>query len=106
MFRLAERRNPVDMLGAVYIIEGTGQRVIPQLLPELRAQLGLPEQAFRFLRYHAANDASHLERWLRAAEIVLAHDTAGRSRNAIVQTARAVAELYLLQFEYLTHDSQ
>jgi 3-oxoacyl-[acyl-carrier-protein] synthase III len=101
MFRLAEQPNPVDLLGAIYVIEGTGQRVIPQLLPAMRAQLRLPERAFRFLHYHGENDQAHLTRWLRAVEIVLAHDPDRKHARAIVQTARATAELYLLQFDYL-----
>ena len=105
MFARAGQHNPVDLLGAIYIIEGTGQRVIPQLLPELRAQLALPERAFRFLRYHGANDEAHLERWLRAVEIVLAHDHDGKAREGIVQTARAVAELYILQFKGVRPDA-
>lgn len=105
MFARADHPNPVDLLGAISIIEGTGQRVIPQLLPQLRAQLSLPEKAFRFLRYHGANDVSHLERWLRAVEIVLAHDHDGRAAAGIVQTARAVAELYILQFEGVRPDA-
>lgn len=99
MFARAASVNPIDLLGAIYIIEGTGQRVIPQLLPQLRAQLDLPERAYRFLRYHGSNDEAHLQRWLRAVEIVLANDPDGRAHAAIVQTARAVAELYLLQFQ-------
>jgi 3-oxoacyl-[acyl-carrier-protein] synthase-3 len=105
MFRLAERENPVDLLGAIYIIEGTGQRVIPQLLPAMQAQLRLPARAFRFLTYHGANDEAHLGRWLKAVEIVLSHDDSGRLRRAIAKTARATAELYLLQFQYLTSEN-
>lgn len=101
MFRLAEEPNPVSLLGAVYVIEGTGQRVVPALLPRLRAQLGLPARAFRFLGYHGENDERHLARWLSAAEIVLAHDPAGAIAKDIVATARASAELYLLQFQYV-----
>lgn len=104
MFRLAERPNPVDLLGAIYIIEGTGQRVIPQLLPALRRQLGLPERAFRFLVYHGTNDEAHLARWLKAVEIVLSRDPAGHHARAIVETARATCELYLLQFQYVLRD--
>jgi 3-oxoacyl-[acyl-carrier-protein] synthase III len=104
MSRMAERDNPVELLGAIYIIEGTGQRVIPQLLPELRRQLALPERCFGFLAYHGQNDASHLARWLSAVEIVIEHDREGRLREAIVEAARATAELYLLQFQYLTSE--
>jgi 3-oxoacyl-[acyl-carrier-protein] synthase-3 len=106
MFRLAERRNPVDLLGAVYIIEGTGQRVIPQFLPQLRQQLKLPEQCFRFLSYHGQNDESHLQRWLQAVEMVLARDPQGRLRADIVRAARATAELYLLQFAFIGNDDE
>jgi 3-oxoacyl-[acyl-carrier-protein] synthase-3 len=106
MFRLAENINPVGLLGAIYIIEGTGQRVIPELLPALRRQLELPERAFRFLRYHGENDQAHLARWLQAVEIVLAADPTPESARRIVETARATAELYLLQFRYVlnAHD--
>jgi 3-oxoacyl-[acyl-carrier-protein] synthase III len=102
MFRLAERPNPVDLLGSIYIIEGTGQRVIPQLLPELQRQLRLPPNSYRFLSYHGENDQAHLARWLQALEIVLAHDASGASARAIVDTARSTAELYLLQFKYVS----
>ena len=98
MFALASQTNPVALLGAIYIIEGTGQRVIPQLLPDMKRQLHFPATAFRFLRYHGDNDESHLARWLKAVEIVLAHDPDGRHQRAIVDTARATSELYLLQF--------
>jgi 3-oxoacyl-[acyl-carrier-protein] synthase-3 len=101
MFRLAEEPNPVSLLGAIYIIEGTGQRVVPALLPRLRAQLRMPELAFRFLSYHGENDEQHLARWLTAVEIVLAHDPAGAIAKEIVNTARASSELYLLQFQYV-----
>ncbi|HKO89626.1 MAG TPA: iron-containing redox enzyme family protein, partial [Polyangiaceae bacterium] len=100
MFRLAEQKNPVSLLGAIYIIEGTGQRVVPALLPSLRKQLRLPERAFRFLQYHAENDEHHLSRWLRAVECVLGHDAEGALSAQIVATARATSELYLLQFEH------
>lgn len=99
MFALAGQENPVGLLGAIYIIEGTGQRVIPQLLPSMLAQSHLPGNAFRFLRYHGENDQAHLARWLSAVDIVLAHDPEGRHRRAVVDTARATSELYLLQFQ-------
>ncbi|HEX5656561.1 MAG TPA: iron-containing redox enzyme family protein [Polyangiales bacterium] len=101
MFARAERSNPIDLLGAIYIIEGTGQRVIPQLLPALRRQLGLPAERTRFLGYHGENDQAHLSRWLRAVELVLAYDEQGRHAAQILATARATAMLYLLQFEQI-----
>ncbi|MBB5207772.1 iron-containing redox enzyme family protein [Chiayiivirga flava] len=99
---LAATRDPVGLLGAIYIIEGTGQRIIPALLPLMKASLDLPPNAFRFLDYHGANDEHHLARWLRAVEIVLASDHDGRAAQAILATARRTAQMYLMQFEHIS----
>ncbi len=99
---LAATPNPLGLLGAIYIIEGTGQRIIPALLPLMKASLDLPPNAFRFLEYHGANDEHHLLRWLRGVEIVLEHDGPDRAgAQAIIDTARRTAELYLMQFEHV-----
>lgn len=103
---LAAAPNPLGLLGAIYVIEGTGQRIIPALLPLMKASLmqgqeALPTDAFRFLDYHGANDEHHLLRWLRAIEIVLEHDADGAGAKAIIDTARRTAELYLMQFEHV-----
>ncbi|MGY0503802.1 3-oxoacyl-[acyl-carrier-protein] synthase III C-terminal domain-containing protein [Luteimonas sp. e5] len=99
---LAATPNPIGLLGAIYIIEGTGQRIIPALLPLMRSSLrDVPRDAFRFLDYHGENDQNHLLRWLRGVEIVLQHDADGRHAEAIVDTARRTAELYLMQFQHL-----
>jgi 3-oxoacyl-[acyl-carrier-protein] synthase-3 len=94
----AERPNAVGLLGAIYIIEGTGQRIVPALLPEIRRQLSLPPQATRFLQYHGENDARHLARWLECASHAI--DAGGEAViDDIVTTARGTAQLYLLQLE-------
>ncbi len=95
----AATESPVGLLGAIYVIEGTGQRIIPALLPLLQAQLKLPPNAYRFLAYHGANDENHLARWLRAVQLVLAADPSGAADAAIVATARRTAQLYLMQWE-------
>ena len=94
----AERPNPVGLLGAIYVIEGTGQRVVPALLPAIRQQLRLPIEAVRFLHYHGENDVKHLARWLACAQIALDADGAAAVAD-IVATARNTAELYLMQLE-------
>lgn len=98
---LAATPNPIGLLGAVYIIEGTGQRIVPSLLPLLRAALSLPPEAFRFLEYHGANDEHHLERWLMAVQMALELDATGSAQQAILQTARHTASLYLMQFQHV-----
>jgi 3-oxoacyl-[acyl-carrier-protein] synthase-3 len=99
---LAATRDPFGLLGAIYIIEGTGQRIVPALLPLIKAGLRLAPDAFRFLEYHGHNDQSHLERWLAAVEMVIALDASGNAARQIVDTARRTAALYLMQFQYVT----
>ncbi len=96
---LAATKNPIGLLGAIYIIEGTGQRIVPALLPLLRKQVDLPASAFRFLEYHGANDEHHLARWLTAVELVMAIDP--KAASAIIATAKRTAQLYLMQFEHI-----
>ena len=98
---LAATPNPIGLLGAIYIIEGTGQRIVPSLLPLLRAALPLPPDAFRFLEYHGANDENHLERWLIAVQMALELDSEGTAQQAILQTARNTAAMYLMQFQHV-----
>ena len=94
----ADAANPVGLLGAVYIIEGTGQRIVPALLPEIRRQLALPLETTKFLQYHGENDVNHLARWLQGVEMAL--DAGGDTAAAdIVATARTTAQLYLMQLE-------
>lgn len=97
---LAATKNPIGLLGAIYIIEGTGQRIVPALLPLLRKQVDLPASAFRFLEYHGANDEHHLARWLSAVELVLAKDVG--AATAILAIAKRTAQLYLMQFEHIS----
>ncbi|WP_222564266.1 3-oxoacyl-[acyl-carrier-protein] synthase III C-terminal domain-containing protein [Novilysobacter antarcticus] len=100
---LAATQNPIGLLGAIYIIEGTGQRIIPALLPLMKATLkDVPRDAFRFLEYHGENDEHHLLRWLRAVEIALEHDHDGHLATDILDTAKRTAEMYLMQFQHVT----
>lgn len=101
---LAATRDPIGLLGAIYIIEGTGQRIVPALLPLLKASLPLPPDAFRFLEYHGQNDEHHLARWLAAVELALDCDEDGRAERRIVDTARRTAALYLMQFHHVMED--
>jgi 3-oxoacyl-[acyl-carrier-protein] synthase-3 len=97
MYSRANSTNAVDLLGGIYIIEGTGQRVIPQMLPLVKQQLGLGTDGTRFLQYHGQNDENHLARWMTAVELVLSGDDREHVAASIVATARKVAELYAAQ---------
>ncbi|MGL4230755.1 MAG: iron-containing redox enzyme family protein [Casimicrobium sp.] len=99
---LAATPNPIGLLGAIYIIEGTGQRIVPHLLPMIKQQVDLPRDAFAFLQYHGANDENHLRRWLQGLELALLADPSAGDR--IVQTAQRVAQLYQMQFDMVLTD--
>ena len=101
---LAATRDPIGLLGAIYIIEGTGQRIVPALLPLLKAGLRLPPDVFRFLEYHGHNDEHHLSRWLSAVEMVMALDPTGDAPRQIIDTAKHTAALYLMQFQHVMKD--
>jgi len=95
----AAQTNPLGLLGAIYIIEGTGQRIIPALLPMLKNQLDLPAKCFRFLEYHGENDQNHLDRWLQAVKLVISINP--NAENLILSTAKRTAALYLMQLEHI-----
>ncbi|NZA27571.1 iron-containing redox enzyme family protein [Luteimonas sp. SJ-92] len=96
----AAQPDAVGLLGAMYIIEGTGQRIVPALLPLLRQRLGWLGKSFTFLAYHGENDVAHLERWLRALEATL--EIGGReASDEILEDARHVAVLYARQLEMI-----
>ena len=101
---LAATPNPIGLMGAIYIIEGTGQRIVPHLLPLLKSALALTPDMYRFLEYHGHNDQEHLDEWLMAVEMVMSLDDTGTAAQRIVDTARQTASLYLMQFEHIMNE--
>lgn len=99
MYSRANTANAVDLLGGMYIIEGTGQRIVPTMLPLVRKQLQLPANCFNFLKYHSVNDQHHIEEWLGTVEIVLSFDETGEYADKIIETAKTVADNYCKQME-------
>ena len=96
----AAEPDAIGLLGAMYIIEGTGQRIVPALLPLLRRRLGWLGRSFTFLAYHGENDVAHLERWLQALEVAIG--IGGRdAADEILEDARCVAVLYARQLQMI-----
>jgi 3-oxoacyl-[acyl-carrier-protein] synthase III len=98
MFQRADQENPVDLLGAMFIIEGLGNRLAGRWGQLIQEQLGLQATQVSFLLYHSDNDERHLGKldevlnadWLDEAVAV-----------RIVKTAKVTARLYRLQLEEL-----
>jgi len=94
MYR-ASQPNPVDMIGAMWIIEGLGQRMATKWAEHVE-RLYVKENNASFMTYHAAHDGDHLDKLYRLIDRVCQDD---EDLYAIVRTARVVARLYLMQLE-------
>jgi 3-oxoacyl-[acyl-carrier-protein] synthase-3 len=98
MFHRASEPNPLDLLGAMFIIEGLGNRLALRWGEAIRDQLGLTDAQVSFLLYHGANDPTHFEKLEQAlGSGILTPALAER----IVKTAKVTARLYRLQLEEL-----
>jgi 3-oxoacyl-[acyl-carrier-protein] synthase-3 len=92
----ASVENPFDLVGAMFIIEGLGQRVARKWGERIRQQLGLTQDAVSFFLYHSESDVRHFSR----LDLALSLGILDEQRVAgIVKCAKVVARLYLLQLE-------
>lgn len=96
MYQAASRTDPVALLGAMFVIEGLGDRLATPWAAAIRAQLGLGNDAVSFLAYHGENDGGHLDMFDRALALAVTDAATGEE---IVRNARIVARLYRLQLE-------
>jgi hypothetical protein len=94
----ASQPNPVDLLGAMFIIEGLGNKMAANWAGRIRELLNLNENATKFLSYHGENDSSHLDKLYK---ILDSEAVTEESSPRILRTAKVVARLYALQLEEL-----
>lgn len=99
MHAYAARPDPIGLLGGIYIIEGTGQRIVPTLMPRLKASLNLSPAVLRFMAYHGENDQAHMLRWLEAVKLAAEH--VPNAAGQITRAAESVASLYLQQWKHV-----
>jgi hypothetical protein len=95
MFRAGEP-NPVGLLGAMWIIEGLGEKMAASWAARVEELTGLDGSCTRFLRYHGGNDSSHMDKLYGLLDRVC---TGERSAADIVMTAAVVGRLYAMQLE-------
>jgi len=100
MFNQANRENPLDLLGAMYIIEGLGANKASRWVGKLREQLELEPGQVRFMTYHGGADEEHTEKMFQILRSDLITPEIAAS---IVHTAKVVARLYALQLEEIDH---
>jgi 3-oxoacyl-[acyl-carrier-protein] synthase-3 len=100
MFHHASQPDPLDLLGAMFVIEGLGTKKAGRWAELLRQQLSLTSQQTSFLTYHGKNDEDHFAELRHIIESgVLDMKTA----QGVVKAAKTVARLYALQLEELDH---
>jgi len=98
MFQQASKNNPIDLLGAMFIIEGIGKRLAAYWGNMIKDQLELTEDQVSFFTYHGVADEKHFESLEDAINHPLMNmDLAKR----IVKTAKTTAALYKMQLEEL-----
>lgn len=95
MYR-AGQPNPVDLLGAMWIIEGLGEKMANDWAKRVEELIGDTEEFTRFLRYHGDNDDSHMDKLYGLVDRVCTDQAAA---DRIVRTAKVVARLYAMQLE-------
>jgi 3-oxoacyl-[acyl-carrier-protein] synthase-3 len=98
VFYRAGLPDPVDLLGAMFVIEGLGAIKAGGWADRLAESAGLRDDQLSFLRYHAEGDDEHFGVLAAALRSGLLDDQAV---TRIVKTARVVARLYALQLEEL-----
>ncbi len=96
MYQAASRPDPVGLLGAMFVIEGLGERLAGPWSEAIKQQLGLCDEAVSFLAYHGANDGDHLDMFDRALALAVSDAAVA---DDIVRHAKIVARLYRLQLE-------
>lgn len=98
MFHAASQVEPVGLLGAMFVIEGLGNRLAGPWAAAIRDQLGLGEDAVSFLAYHGENDGDHLAMFDHALALAVTDEAVAVD---VVRHAKVVARLYRLQLEEL-----
>jgi len=98
MFQQASKPNPIDLLGAMFIIEGIGKRLAGYWGKMIQDQLNLRDDQVSFFTYHGVADENHfhnLEKALDHPQMNL------EMAKRIVKTAKTTAKLYIMQLDEL-----
>lgn len=98
IFQQASKPNPIDLLGAMFIIEGIGKRLASFWGEMIMDQLQLKKEQVSFFTYHGVADENHFHRLEQALNHPLMNQ---HLAVEIAKTAKTTARLYKLQLEEL-----
>ncbi|MDY7394543.1 beta-ketoacyl-ACP synthase III [Aureibaculum sp. 2210JD6-5] len=98
MFQQASKNNPIDLLGAMFIIEGIGKRLAGYWGEMIKDQLKLNKDQVSFFTYHGVADENHFHQ----LEEALNHPFMNMElAKQIAKTAKTTAKLYEMQLAEL-----
>jgi 3-oxoacyl-[acyl-carrier-protein] synthase-3 len=100
MFKSSEP-NPGGLLGAMWIIEGLGEKMATSWADRIESLTGYKSGCTRFLRYHGGNDDSHMDKLYGLIDRICISE---RLASDVVTTARVVARLYAWQLEEIDRE--
>lgn len=96
MYYAASQKDPLGLLGAMFIIEGLGERIAGPWSEKMADQLDLPDNTFSFFSHHSEHDGDHLDMFDRAITLSVSNEEVAED---IIRHAKIVARLYRLQLE-------
>lgn len=95
IFNEASQPNPIHLLGAVFIIEGTGDQLMGQWGTQIQRVLGIEAKQTSFFSYHGGNDENHVKKMELVLESPLMNEPMVKK---LLKAAAVVAAVYRLQY--------
>ena len=97
----ASQSNPIDLIGAMWIIEGLGQKMASSWGERVDELTNGDGSYTRFMRYHGENDDAHMDKLYQLIDRVCQNES---QLKAILRTATVVSRLYIMQLEEIDNE--
>ena len=95
-YDLVYRRNPAGFFGMVFVLEGTSVALALTAADRIQQTLGLPDEAFSYLRSHGTLDQEHTQHLAKLLDQMTPEDQA-----EVVHCAKVFFKLYAEIFRAL-----
>lgn len=89
-YHQVDRKNPMGFFGMVHVLEGTSTSIATAAADRIQDTLGLPDNAFSYLRSHGSLDLEHVEFFEKLMNGVQSE----QDRTEIIHCAHAFYRLY------------
>ena len=99
-YDLVMRRNPVALLGMVFVLEGTSTALAIHAAEALQKTLQLDKNSFSYLLSHGALDISHMQFYEKTVNKI----TDPVDQQDIIDAARVFFKLFADMFRSLPHE--